>query len=378
MTKKKLFTVFGTRPEAIKFAPFLHEVYRHREKYDVVVCVTAQHREMLDDVLKVFKIRPHYDLDCMIPGQDLFHTTAYSLNKLNSVLETEKPDMVVVQGDTTSTFVGALGAYYKKIPVAHLEAGLRTGNKYSPFPEEKNRQLVSCLADLHFAPTTRAKSNLLREGVKEQDIFVVGNTVIDALLAMKQNLSTKTSSDFHYLFSKINWSKKILLVTGHRRENFGEGLQNICYALKNIVNQNQDVEVVYAVHFNPNVREPVYKIIGEQSRIHLLPALSYEPFVYLMDKSHFVLTDSGGIQEEAPSLGKPVLVMREQTERPEAIEAGTAKIVGTDPERIFQAAQDLLTNKESYQKMSQALNPYGDGKSSQRILNVITRFLHES
>jgi len=378
MMKKKLLTVFGTRPEAIKLAPFVREIRRRSKEYELAVCVTAQHREMLDDVLRIFDISPEYDLNIMVPGQDLFHIVSHSLIKLKEVLEKEKPDLVVVQGDTSSTFAGALGAYYRQIPIAHLEAGLRTGDKYSPFPEEKNRHLVSCLADLHFAPTAWAKSNLLREGIREEAVHVVGNTIIDALLNIKNRLSFKTPSDFDHLFPKINWSKRILLVTGHRRENFGDGLQNICHALREIVDHHEDIELVYAVHFNPNVQEPVRKIIGGHDRIHLLPPLSYEPFVYLMDKCYFVLTDSGGIQEEAPSLGKPVLVMRNATERPEAIEAGTAKIVGTDRQKIFGEAQELLMNEVAYRKMSQAVNPYGDGKSSQRILNIISRFLNES
>lgn len=375
MKKKKLLTVFGTRPEAIKLAPFILKVRQQPENYDLVVCVTAQHREMLDDVLKVFDIKPEYDFNIMIPGQDLFHVVTESLSQFRTVLQKENPDLVVVQGDTSSTFIGALGAYYRRIPIAHIEAGLRTGDKYSPFPEEKNRHLVSCLADLHFAPTDVSKNNLLREGIATSSIHVVGNTVIDALLNIKERLAFKKPSDFGSLFSTIDWSKKLLLVTGHRRENFGDGIENICYALRDIVDNHSDVQVVYAVHLNPNIQEPVNKIIGAHKQIRLLPPLSYTAFVYLMNKSYLVLTDSGGIQEEAPALGKPVLVIRNTTERPEAVSAGTAKLVGTNRETIFKETNELLTNLTSYKKMNKAINPYGDGQSCEKIMNVINHFM---
>lgn len=372
---KKLLTVFGTRPEAIKLAPFIHAVRARRDEMSLIVCVTGQHREMLESALNIFDIIPDYDLESMEKGQDLFHIVSDCLMKIKGVIDQEKPDMVVVQGDTSTTFAGALAAYYSKIPIAHIEAGLRTGNKYSPFPEEKNRHLISCLADLHFAPTKWAESNLLKEGIDARSVFVTGNTVIDALLMIQSRLKLRNDLDFQEIFPNINnHRQKMILVTGHRRENFGHGLSEICGALKEIAEKNDDVQIVYAVHLNPNVQEPVHRILDHVDRVHLAPPLDYEMFVYLMNKAYFILTDSGGIQEEAPSLGKPVLVMRDSSERPEGLHAGTVLLVGTQRDAIVRETQKLLKDKRAYQRMAQATNPYGDGTASKQIVNIISQY----
>ena len=366
---KKILFIFGTRPEAIKMAPLIKE-FQKEEEFETKVCVTAQHRQMLDQVLKFFNINPDYDLNLMKSNQSLFDITADILKNLELILEKEKPDIIFVQGDTTTAFVGALAGFYKKIKVAHIEAGLRSYNKYSPFPEEINRILVGHLADYHFAPTERAKENLFKENIKE-NVYVVGNTVIDALFLGLDIIKKEGEEKYYKYFDFIDFSKKIILVTGHRRESFGKPLKNICYALKEISNSFSDVEIVYPVHLNPNVRESVNRILRNQERIHLIEPLEYQYLIWLMNKSYLVLTDSGGIQEEAPSLGKPVLVMREVTERVEGIEAGIAKLVGTRKEMIVKEVKTLLENKEKYNKMSKAINPYGDGTASKAILKIL-------
>ena len=375
----KVLTIFGTRPEAVKLAPIIKKIEEHSGRFRSVVCVTAQHREMLDQVLDLFKIVPAYDLDIMRPDQTLFDVTCNSLMGIRGVLEKEQPDLVLVQGDTTTTFVAALSAFYLKIPVAHVEAGLRSFNKFEPFPEEVNRSLTSHIADLHFAPTIGAKEHLLKEGIDQSKIWVTGNTVIDALLMVTKHLeSPEAQAEWdEYFLSKwgISFdSRRIVLVTGHRRESFGEGFQNICKALKQIATTHKDIKLIYPVHLNPNVQEPVREILSDVGNIHLIDPLDYEPFVYLMSKSFIILTDSGGIQEEAPSLGKPVLVMRDVTERPEAVEAGTSKLVGTDVERILFETERLFMDHEYYLEMSRTHNPYGDGKASDRIVEILKDF----
>lgn len=376
----KVLIVFGTRPEAIKMAPVIKELEKNN-CFETKVCVTAQHREMLDQVLNLFEIKPQYDLDLMTNNQTLPDLTAKVLIGITKVMEIEKPDLVCVQGDTTTTFVSGLAAYYKKIPIAHIEAGLRTKNKYSPFPEEINRRITSHLADIHFAPTERAKSNLLNEGIPEASIFVTGNTVIDALkwVVEKQNNTSVNKKWSNFFLSKYNIlfsnSIKTILVTGHRRESFGEGFKKICKALSILAKNNPDIQIIYPVHLNPNVQKPVYSILSNIRNVYLIPPLDYEPFVYLMNKSYLILTDSGGIQEEAPSLGKPVLVMRDTTERPEGIEAGTAKLVGTNIEMIVKEAEKLLYDNVEYDKMAKAINPYGNGKASQRIIQILKRII---
>ena len=368
----KILSVFGTRPEAIKMAPVIKRIEAHPDKFQSVVCVTAQHREMLDQVLSLFEIRPDHDLNIMQAEQDLFDVTCNVLQRLKPVLEKEKPDIVLVQGDTTTTFVASLAAFYTNIPIGHIEAGLRTQNKYAPFPEEINRKLTSCVADLHFAPTEGAKQNLLSEGVTEETICVTGNTVIDALLdvvdLIKHNpgLEQSLTGQFPYLDSK----KKLILVTGHRRESFGKGFEHICHALKKLGERN-DIQIIYPVHLNPNVQKPVNRILGDCPQIHIVKPLDYLPFVYLMNRAYIIITDSGGIQEEAPSMGKPVLVMRDITERPEAVEAGTVKLVGTDTDIIEREAENLLNNQTTYEKMAREHNPYGDGKAAERVLEAI-------
>lgn len=367
---KKIMAIFGTRPEAIKMAPVVAEL--KLAGFDIKVCVTAQHRQMLDQVLSLFEITPDFDLDLMRENQDLSGITQSCLAGLGKVLDIFRPDWVLVHGDTTTAFAASLAAYYKKVPVAHVEAGLRTGNIYSPWPEEMNRRLVATLATAHFAPTEKAKQNLLHEGVAESAIHITGNTVIDALLDVVQRikkdmaLSVRLADQFAYL----DPSRKLILVTGHRRESFGEGFEHICHALK-LLGERKDVEIVYPVHLNPNVQEPVHRILGSLDRIHLIDPLEYLPFVYLMEKAHFLITDSGGIQEEAPSLGKPVLVMRDTTERPEALEAGTVRLVGTEIALIFSEATRLLDDSLHYEKMAKAHNPYGDGLASKRIANIM-------
>lgn len=375
--RKKILIIFGTRPEAIKMAPLV-KALESNEKIESAVCVTAQHREMLDQVLKVFDITPNYDLNIMADGQDLYDITTKTLSGVKHVLVQERPDLVLVQGDTTSAFVSALAAYYLKIPVGHVEAGLRTYNKYSPFPEEINRHLLSVLAEFHFAPTEWAKSNLIREGISGEKIWITGNTVVDALIMVAQKVANRKSAWHKYFKEKWNLippsdakKHKIILVTGHRRENFGEGFENICMALKEIAEKRKDVTIVYPVHLNPNVQKPVKSILSGKANIHLIEPLEYEPFVFLMSNAYLILTDSGGIQEEAPSLGKPVLVMRDTTERPEGIEAGTVKLVGTDKNKIVNETIELLENSSLYERMSKAVNPYGDGRASERIVDII-------
>ena len=377
---KALF-VFGTRPEAIKMATVIRELEAESARFKVVVCVTAQHREMLDQVLELFSISPHYDLDIMTKGQSLPNLTASVLLGVTEVMEKENPDLVFVQGDTTTTFAAAQAAYYLKIPVAHIEAGLRTRNRYSPFPEEINRRLTSVMSDFHFAPTEGAKKNLIAEGFDESSIYVTGNTVIDALMTVVSDQKSEVRKKALERYFQEKWNltlitdtnnSKLILVTGHRRESFGEGFKRICKALRILAGNNHDIQIVYPVHLNPNVQEPVYAILGDVDNIHLIPPLDYEPFVFLMSQSDLILTDSGGIQEESPSLGVPVLVMRDTSERPEGIEAGSARLVGTDIETIVAETQKLLDNDDEYKRMSNAINPYGDGKASKRIIEIIS------
>ena len=378
---KKIMIVFGTRPEAIKLAPVVKQFELEKDRFNTIVCVSAQHREMLDQVLNLFEINPNYDLDIMTDNQTLSDLTAKVLLGITKVMEQEEPDMVIVQGDTTTTFVTSLSAYYLKIPVAHIEAGLRTNKKYSPFPEETNRHVTSVLADNHFAPTEEAVNNLLKEGIKNETIFLTGNTVIDALLWVIRKQAGSSSHDkWKKFFSKqynLSFSprKRLILVTGHRRENFGEGFENICLALSILAKKNSDIQIIYPVHLNPNVQKPVYSILEGIKNIRLIPPLDYEPFVFLMNESYLILTDSGGIQEEAPSLGKPVLVMRDTTERPEGIKAGTSKLIGTNVEMIVKETSILLNDERVYKRMAKATNPYGDGKSSKKIVDIISKLL---
>lgn len=376
----KVLSVFGTRPEAIKMAPVIKELEKFPGTVESVVCVTAQHRQMLDQVLDLFAITPAYDLDIMQPGQDLFDITGNVLRGLKVVLEKERPDVVLVHGDTTTTMVASLAAYYCRIRVGHVEAGLRTFNKFAPFPEEINRKITGTLADAHFAPTVTARDNLIAEGVVGNSIFVTGNTVIDALLGIVEKLQVDAAlrKSFDERFSFLDPGKKLILVTGHRRENFGEGFENICLALTEIAGSHQDVEVLYPVHLNPQVQEPVKRNLaaGRLSNIHLIEPVDYLPFVYLMSRSYLIITDSGGVQEEAPSLGKPVLVMRNTTERPEALAAGTVKLVGTDRQKIVAEAAVLLTDKSAYKTMGGAHNPYGDGKAAARIVAALLELQH--
>lgn len=365
---KKILFSFGTRPEAIKMAP-LYKRIKADPYFDVKLVVTAQHREMLDQVLELFDIVPDFDLNIMKASQSLSDITSTILKELGNILESYQPNIVLVHGDTSTTFASALAAYYKKIPVGHIEAGLRTGNIYSPWPEEANRKLTAQITSLHFAPTEVSRNNLLNEGFDPASIFVVGNTVIDALIETKDKLENNYAlrKKIHNSFSFLEDNKKIILVTGHRRENFGSGFINICNALKEVANKNKNINIIYPVHLNPNVQKPVHEILKDQKNIYLIPPQEYLPFVYLMMKSHFILTDSGGIQEEAPSLGKPVLVMRDTSERPEAIESGTAKLVGSDTNSIIKNIQDIIDNDIIYKKMSSSHNPYGDGISSSKI-----------
>ena len=366
--KIKVMTVFGTRPEAIKMAPVVLELQKHPDTIIPVVAVTAQHRDMLDQVLNLFKIKPDYDLDIMAAEQTLFDITSRSMLGLDKVLQKEKPDIVLVHGDTTTTFAGALAAYYHQISVGHVEAGLRTHNKYSPFPEEMNRKLTGSIADLHFAPTDTSKVNLLEESVNEEGIFVTGNTVIDAL-------HKTVRDDFVFdseLLQNIDYGgKRVILVTTHRRENLGEPMRQVYKALRKLVDEFADVEVVFPVHKNPKVREVVSQELGGLDKVPLIDPLDYEPFANLMHRSHLILTDSGGVQEEAPALGKPVLVLRDTTERPEAVAAGTVKLIGTDKDVVYNEAKLLLTDEAEYKKMAEASNPYGDGKASARIIQAI-------
>lgn len=368
----KVLTVFGTRPEAIKMAPLVHALAADT-RFNSKVCVTAQHREMLDQVLELFDITPDYDLDLMKAGQTLPQVTSRILLELTPVLKEYKPDIVLVHGDTATTFAASLAAYYEQIAVGHVEAGLRTGNIYSPWPEEANRKLTGALTKFHFAPTDTSKANLLAENAPEASITVTGNTVIDALLMVKDKLETdhELATTLASEFPFIEQDKKLVLVTGHRRESFGGGFERICEALVDVARTHSDVQIVYPVHLNPNVQEPVNRLLAGVENIKLIEPQQYLPFVYLMNCAHIILTDSGGIQEEAPSLGKPVLVMRDTTERPEAVSAGTVKLVGTDKTTITQTLNDLLSDQEAYNAMSFAHNPYGDGDACARILDTL-------
>jgi UDP-N-acetylglucosamine 2-epimerase (non-hydrolysing) len=375
---KKVLLVFGTRPEAIKLAPLLL-LLRKQADIDCRVCVTGQHRSMLDQVLELFGIVPEFDLAVMAPGQTLGQLTATILNRLPLVFDEFRPDVLVVHGDTATTFAATLSAFFARIPVAHVEAGLRTGDLTSPWPEEANRKLTSVLATWHFAPTRNAALNLLREGIPESAVHVTGNTVIDALFMALERLDDGSSraARLNERFSYLDSDKRLIVVTGHRRENFGAGIEQICEALKRIAASHRDVQIVYPVHLNPNVREPVQRILGAVDNIQLDEPLEYLEFVYLMKRSYLVLTDSGGIQEEAPSLGKPVLVMRDTTERPEAVEAGTVRLVGTDTTTIVATVEQLLSRESTYQTMSHAHNPYGDGHACARIVDVLRASLFE-
>jgi UDP-N-acetylglucosamine 2-epimerase (non-hydrolysing) len=373
---KKVLLVFGTRPEAIKMAPLVKE-FEKDIQIESKVCVTAQHREMLDQVLELFEIKPDYDLNLMKPGQDLYDITSNVLLGMKDVLSDFKPDVVLVHGDTTTTSATSLSAFYQQIKIGHVEAGLRTGNLYSPWPEEANRQITGVLANYHFAPTSTSQENLFKENKDKNSVFVTGNTVIDALFLaldkIKNNnkLEKQIISQLLSLNYNIKDDKKIILVTGHRRENHGQGFINICRALKELAVNNPDIDIVYPVHLNPNVQKPVKELLSDIDNVYLIEPLQYEQFIYIMDKSYFIITDSGGVQEEAPSLGKPVLVMRDTTERPEAVEAGTVKLVGTDKDMIIKEAQKLIDDENEYEKMSKSHNPYGDGKACERIVEFI-------
>lgn len=367
----KIILVFGTRPEAIKMAPLVVTL-KTDKRFDCRVCVTGQHREMLDQVLTLFDLQPDYDLNIMKPGQDMSSVTTNILNDIKEVYLSFVPDIVLVHGDTATTFAASLAAYYAKIPVGHIEAGLRTGNIYSPWPEEGNRRLTGVLASLHFAPTVHSRENLLKENVFNEDIHVVGNTVIDALIETVGKLNApKMRIKYEESFDYLLGCDRFILVTGHRRENFGDGFERICKSLLEVSMKYPDVKIVYPVHLNPNVREPVNRLLCGANNIHLIEPLDYLPFVYLMSKAYLILTDSGGIQEEAPSLGKPVLVMRDTTERPEAVEAGTVKLVGTDINNIVDGVSRLLDDHAEYERMSRAHNPYGDGKTCERIAEIL-------
>jgi UDP-N-acetylglucosamine 2-epimerase (non-hydrolysing) len=374
MRKKKVLTVFGTRPEAIKMAPVVNALALSNE-FEAKVCVTAQHREMLDQVLSLFEIVPHYDLNLMTVGQTLNEITARILLELKSVLQEFKPDIVLVHGDTATTFAASLAAYYEHIAVGHVEAGLRTGNLYSPWPEEGNRKLTGVLTKYHFAPTETSQQNLLNENHAQEDIFVTGNTVIDALLMVKEKIDNDVdlNSTLSASFPMLDKSRKLILVTGHRRESFGSGFERICQALAITAKKYPDAQILYPMHLNPEVRAPVNRILSSINNIYLIEPQEYLSFVYLMNRSYMILTDSGGIQEEAPSLGKPVLVMRDTTERPEAVDAGTVKLVGTDVEAITTAINKLMEDDAAYNNMSFAHNPYGDGQASKRILDVLSK-----
>ena len=368
----KVLTVFGTRPEAIKMAPLVHALAKD-PIFEAKVCVTAQHREMLDQVLKLFSIVPDYDLNIMQPGQGLTEITCRILEGLKPILAEFKPDVVLVHGDTTTTLATSLAAFYQRIPVGHVEAGLRTGDLYSPWPEEANRTLTGHLAMYHFSPTETSRQNLLRENVADSRIFITGNTVIDALLWVRDQVMSSDTlrSELAANYPFIDPNKKMILVTGHRRESFGRGFEEICQALADIATTHQDIQIVYPVHLNPNVREPVNRILGHVKNVILIDPQEYLPFVWLMNHAWLILTDSGGIQEEAPSLGKPVLVMRDTTERPEAVTAGTVRLVGTDKQRIVEEVTRLLKDENEYQAMSRAHNPYGDGQACSRILEAL-------
>lgn len=375
---KKNLIVFGTRPEAIKMAPLV-KAFQNKKNFETKVCITAQHREMLDQVLVFFEITPDYDLNLMKPNQNLYTLTGSILENMRPVLEEFQPDYVYVHGDTTTTMAAALAAFYSGAKVCHVEAGLRTFNKRAPFPEEINRNIAGRIADFHFAPTQRSKENLLQENIAEKSILVTGNTVIDALLLSVGKLQAENyqDSEIETLQQKIDLSKKIILVTGHRRENHGEGFIQICKALKEIAEKHPETQIIYPVHLNPNVQKPVYEILSGIDNIQLISPLNYPAFVWLMEKSTLIITDSGGVQEEAPSLGKPVLVMREITERPEAVEAGTVILVGTDKNKIVGETEKLLTNSSYYNRLSTLHNPYGDGKASEAIVDFMTQLISE-
>jgi UDP-N-acetylglucosamine 2-epimerase len=373
---KKILIVFGTRPEAIKMVPLIKEFKKYND-FEIKICVSAQHRQMLDQVLNLFEIKPDYDLDIMRANQDLYDISSRVLLGMRDVMKDFCPNVVLVHGDTTTSFVGALAAFYQKIKIGHVEAGLRTNDLYSPFPEEANRQITGVLADFHFAPTQSSKQNLIKENKNPNSIIVTGNTVIDTLFLMidkiekNVNLRDEITSILRLKYSNFGSERKFILVTGHRRENFGDGFLNICDALKNIAQNNPEIDIVYPVHLNPNVQKPVTEILSNLSNVYLIDPLEYEKFVYLMSKSFFIITDSGGIQEEAPSLGKPVLVTRDTTERPEALQSGTVKLVGTNKNIIIKEAQNLILQKDEFEKMSKANNPYGDGKASERIVEFL-------
>lgn len=386
MKNKTVLLVFGTRPEAIKMAPLVKEFKKYPEEFTSLVCVTGQHREMLDQVLNVFEIVPDYDLDIMRQQQDLYDVTARVLVGMRQVLQDAKPDLVLVHGDTTTSTAAALAAFYQQIPVGHVEAGLRTHDIYSPWPEEMNRQLTGRIAAYHFAPTVLSHDNLISEGIADDKIMITGNTVIDALQLVSDKINTNQElrtmlqnqlSNLGYDVSRLNDGRKMILITGHRRENFGEGFMNICQAIKTLAERFADVDFVYPMHLNPNVRNPIHQVFDntqkELDNVFFIEPLEYLHFVFMMGKSYMILTDSGGIQEEAPGLGKPVLVMRETTERPEAVSAGTVKLVGTDYQKIVQTTTELLTDNETYANMCNAVNPYGDGKACQRIVATLMR-----
>ena len=376
LSTKKILLVFGTRPEAIKMVPIIKALKRDKN-FDAKVCVTAQHREMLDQVLQIFDIQPDYDLNIMNAMQDLFDVTSNVILGMRTVLNDFRPNIVLVHGDTTTTSASALAAFYHKIKVGHIEAGLRTNNIYSPWPEEANRQITSVIANFHFAPTRTSQNNLLKENIDKKNILICGNTVIDSLFLVLNKierdsaLKKKIINDIGKQYELKN-EKKIILITGHRRENFGEGFIDICKAIKMIADNNPNIDIVYPVHLNPNVQKPVRKMLSDSHNIFLIDPMPYQNFIYIMSKSYFIITDSGGIQEEAPSLGKPVLVMRDTTERPEALKAGTVKLVGTDPHVILKESQRLLDNKNEYEKMSKAHNPYGDGFASEKIVKFLS------
>lgn len=381
---RTVMLVFGTRPEAIKMAPLVKEFKKHEDEFKTIVCVTGQHREMLDQVLQIFDITPDYDLNIMKQGQDLYDVTARVLLGMRDVLKESNPDVVLVHGDTTTSTAAALAAFYQQIPVGHVEAGLRTHNIYSPWPEEMNRQITGRITTYHFSPTPLSRENLLAEGVNKDSIYVTGNTVIDALYWVVDKIKNDKDLSSHlesvlltagYDVNRLAGGKKLVLITGHRRENFGDGFINMCTAIKDLTRKYPDVDFVYPMHLNPNVRKPIHEVFGEDlsnlGNMFFIEPLEYLSFVYLMEKSNIVLTDSGGIQEEAPGLGKPVLVMRDTTERPEALEAGTVKLVGTDYNRIIAEVSSLLEDEEYYEKMSKAVNPYGDGKACSRIVETL-------
>ena len=362
---KHVLVVFGTRPEAIKLCPLVLELRQHSSDFKTTVCVTAQHREMLDQVLDIFDVRPDYDLDLMRQNQSLAYITSNCLNRIGETIERALPDILLVQGDTTTSFAASLAAYYNKVRVGHVEAGLRTYDKYSPFPEETNRRLTSAIADIHFAPTGTNRDNLLREGIPEDRIVVTGNTVIDALFWVRRKI--RANQKPYAELAGIDPGRRMILITGHRRENFGTRFAEICGAFKRLAERHQDISIVYPVHLNPNVRRPVHEILAGVENIRLIEPVDYELFVYLMDRSYFIISDSGGIQEEAPSLGKPVLVTRDTTERPEAVAAGAVKLVGADPQKIVVEAELLLSDRAAYSRMANVENPYGDGHACRRI-----------